>query len=94
MKRTLLLTVALLAAAWSSGCSLTGTTSSFFRQTWSVFRPNPTDYRDTSEEPDDEWSAVGREARGDRPLEKENDPLKKFLMSEKARSIERSLGIE
>lgn len=41
---------------------------------------------------EDKWSSVGKEARGSRPLSDENDPLKPFLMSPEARSIERNLG--
>ena len=37
--------------------------------------------------------AVGVEARGGEALEYENDPSRKFLMSNKARAIERNLGI-
>ena len=74
----------------ATGCAFTGPT----HQTWSLFRPDPNDYRDTSEESNDQWAFVGIEGRGDRPLEKENDPFKPFLMSEKARSIERNLGID
>lgn len=40
----------------------------------------------------DKWSQVGKEGRGNRPLEDENDPLKPFLMSDQARQIERNLG--
>ncbi len=46
-------------------------------------------------EPDveeDKWSYVGKSARGNRPLENENDPLKGALMSKEAQAIERNLG--
>ncbi len=43
---------------------------------------------------DDSWvREAGIEARGDRPLEHENDSFRS-LMSPKARSIERNLGFE
>ena len=41
---------------------------------------------------DDKWGFVGKQGRGTRPLEDENDPLKPFLMSPQARDIERNLG--
>ncbi len=41
---------------------------------------------------DDKWEFVGKEGRGPRPLDDEQDPLKPFLMSPTARSIERNLG--
>ena len=46
-------------------------------------------------EPEDEpdkWANVGREGRGTRQLEDENDPLKRMLMSKEAQDIERNLG--
>ncbi len=43
------------------------------------------------EEPD-RWAMVGKEGRGNRPLEDEHDPLKPLLMSKQARDIENSLG--
>lgn len=46
---------------------------------------------DVPKEPD-KWGSVGREGRGNRALEDENDPLKPLLMSDKARDIERNLG--
>lgn len=44
------------------------------------------------EEEPDRWAMVGREGRGNRPLEDEHDPLKPLLMSKQARDIENSLG--
>lgn len=41
---------------------------------------------------EDPWSQVGKEGRAGRKLEDERDPLKSFLMSDKAQDIERSLG--
>ena len=44
------------------------------------------------EEEPDRWAIVGKEGRGNRPLEDEHDPLKPLLMSKQARDIENSLG--
>ncbi len=54
------------------------------------------DYADPTEMEDEAWvSQVGEEARGDRPREKDPDPwFKRYFMSEKARSIERNVGID
>ena len=65
------------------------------RQTWQMMRPKGTDYRDDSSDDIDDWSFVGDEARGDRPKEMDPDPWwQQYVMSSKARSIERNLGIE
>jgi len=45
-------------------------------------------------EEDASWDQVGRQARGDRPVEKENDPLRNIFVSPKAQEIERSLGVD
>ena len=42
---------------------------------------------------EDDWNDVGRLARGDKMIEDDHDPLKKWLVSPKAQDIERSLGI-
>lgn len=83
--------VLVFAVATSFACSGC-TPASSIRETFSSLKASSEDYRDTTDESDPQWDAVGREARGDRPLESENDPFR-FLMSEKARSIERSVGI-
>ena len=41
---------------------------------------------------EDKWSSVGKDGRGNRQLEDENDPLKPMLMSKEAQDIERNLG--
>lgn len=46
------------------------------------------------EEEPDRWGLVGKEGRGNRPLDDEHDPLKPFLMSKEARDIERNLGYQ
>ncbi len=77
-----------------TGCALVDTGKDASRDTWKLFKPRPTDYRDPTQDKDDQWALVGKEGRGDRPIENENDPLKKWLMSPKARNIERNLGVE
>ena len=77
-----------------TGCALVDRSKAASRSAWKHFKPRSTDYRDATQEEDDKWGFVGKIARGDRPLENENDPLKELTMSPKARSIERSLGYE
>ncbi|MFK7817376.1 MAG: hypothetical protein AB8G99_01550 [Planctomycetaceae bacterium] len=60
------------------------------------FRPNPHDYRDAGDDPGSEWDFVGTEGRAEQESEFEADDqwFKKYLMSPRARSIERNLGFE
>lgn len=46
------------------------------------------------EKADDQWGDVSKEARGNRPVEKNRDPIDKMLRSDKAAEIERSLGYD
>jgi hypothetical protein len=75
----------------SAGCT-------FASRTVEALRPTSFDAWDPgSEESSDPWvQQAGAEARGHRPVEKEFDPLglKKVFMSDKARDIERNMGIE
>jgi hypothetical protein len=85
----------LLLTLSSTGCALMQPLDSATRQTWQMMKPNGTDYRDDSDEEIDDWAFVGEEARGDRPKEEDPDPWwQKWVMSSRARSIERNLGIE
>lgn len=77
-----------------SGCGLMQTAQKMTRESMKSMRPNSNDYRDTTKMADDEWSVVGDSARTVRPLEKENDPVRDIIQSPKARSIERSLGLD
>ena len=79
----------------STGCTLMEGIREANRQTMRALKPRPTDYTDNAGEASPEWvQAAGREARGDRPMEKDPDPwFQKYFMSAKARDIERSMGI-
>jgi hypothetical protein len=48
---------------------------------------------DTSAQ-DEEWSKLGRQMRGNQPVEQTFDPLRDIMVSPKAQSIERSLGVD
>lgn len=56
-------------------------------------KPDSGGYDDGTDEVDGWVSEAGVEARGDRPIEVDNDPFR-ALMSPKAKSIERNLGIQ
>jgi hypothetical protein len=74
------------------GCAQTGSTPWLIRwfDSW-----EPPDYTDAEEETQTEWESIGKQARHGRPIEKDPDPWwKEYVMSEKARSIERSVGVE
>jgi hypothetical protein len=79
----------LLLSVSTTGCTLTNAV----KETFAMFRPSSDDGWDPTENPDPQWDSVGIEARGGQALEYENDPSRKWLMSNKARSIERNLGI-
>lgn len=94
MKRFKILVIIGLLSGFSSGCAVTDSAKAAFSQTARMFRPNP---NDDPYEPDveDKWAFVGEEARGDRPMERDPDRWwRNLMMSERALTIERSLGIE
>jgi hypothetical protein len=64
------------------------------RESMKPMKMRPNDYRDTTQEVEDEWTSVGRTASTVRGVEKDDDPFRKILMTPKAMSIERNLGIE
>ena len=78
-----------------SGCTLVNSTREMTRQSLRMFKPRSSDYRDLTEEEDHEWDWVGDEARGNQTPEKDPDPWwQNWVMSERARSIERNVGIK
>lgn len=70
-----------------SGCAAVDATKSM----WTSMKPRPSEDDGTKGKGD--WDWVGKQGRGDRPIEYENDPLKKWLYSDKALEIERNLGV-
>lgn len=79
-----LMSMCLCAAMFSSGCAM-------MHKTWYTL----TDQHDPNDPdaPKDKWEFVGKEGRGTRRMEKE-DPLDRLLWSDKARDINRNVGIE
>lgn len=88
------LTVIVALCVCLPGCGLMRSTKEVTRESMKSLKPRPTDYRDTTGETEDEWTSVGRTASSVRGTEKDNDPVRKMILSPKALSIERNLGIE
>ncbi|MBC7820127.1 MAG: hypothetical protein IAG10_24860 [Planctomycetaceae bacterium] len=76
------------------GCGLMKSAQTVSRESMKSFKLRPFDYRDTTKESEDEWTDVGRTASTVRGVQKEDDPFRKLMLSPKAISIERNLGIE
>lgn len=81
---TMVMSAWLLAVCCTSGCAMMESTRNWL-----------TGAQDEQSEPavEDKWASVGKEGRGNRKKEKE-DPLDRFLMSDKARDINRNVGFE
>ena len=96
MRRGAITLLYLACLVGSSGCGLTQTMNSMTHFAKKTFTFRSTDAEDPTEMEDDAWiTDAADEARGDRPREKDPDQwYKKYLMSEKARSIERNLGFD
>jgi hypothetical protein len=79
----LMLCIASLVSGFA-GCSTFGGRSVFNRgQQW-----------EPDLEADDKWADVGKEARGNRRVEKNRDPIDQLLWSDQAQQINRSLGVD
>ena len=92
--RTSCLCVVLAVGVCVPGCGLMQTAKNVTRESMKPMKMRPNDYRDTTQEVEDEWTSVGRTASTVRAVEKDDDPFRKMIMSPKAMSIERNLGIE
>jgi hypothetical protein len=79
-----------------SGCGLMQPWNSMTRYTKNLFTFRGTDAYDPTEEEDAPWvSEAAQEARSGQMRERDPDQwYKKYVMSEKARSIERNLGFD
>jgi len=69
-----------------AGKSITGATVD-------ALTPNPRDPDDFANSPDP-FEQYGREVRNDRDTTRLDDPINKFTTSDKAKEIERNLGVE
>lgn len=93
-RRASWLCVLLGVAVCMPGCGLMQSARMMTRESLKSMKARPNGYRDTTEEADDEWTSVGRTASTVRGVETDDDPLRKLMLSPKAMSIERNLGIQ
>lgn len=92
--RILILTSCLLGLVLS-GCSVVESPRVAMRRMTRSFTPRPTDLGDGAEEDTGQWDFVGNEGRAGYEREQDPDPwFGKYFVSEKARSIERNLGVD
>ncbi len=79
-----------------TGCVLTEPMRPVVRYAKDIFRGDGTDYTDPTEEEDEAWiTDMAEEGRADQHVVKDPDQWwRKYIMSEKARSIEHNLGFE
>lgn len=95
MRRSAFPVIFLLLSTGAMGCNLVQSPVSATQQMMGMFRANPSDWTDSSTEDDGEWDFVGDEGRAEYAREQDPDPwFGRFIISDKARSIERNLGID
>jgi len=88
--------ICLVVSVLACGCSVFKAGKEMTQESARSLRPSARDYRDdvNDERQQDVWSSVGVQARGGQPVDHESDGLTRFTQSAKARSINRSLGVE
>ncbi len=85
----------LLLSLMTAGCALVEAPGAAARRMTRMFTPNPTDWTDDGAEDNGEWDFVGDEGRAGYTREQDPDPwFGRYLMSEKARAIERNFGVD
>jgi hypothetical protein len=97
LNRSVALRILVGLSGISCGCATDGTGNSLtdaFHQTARVVTPHASDGNNSTKATDDDWNDVGRQARADRPIAQENDPLRNLFVSPRAQEIERSLGVD
>ena len=89
------LMVVCLMVVGFSGCSMVETPKLATHRMTRANSSNPNDRDSEASQDVEEWGAVGDEGRASQNRERDPDPwFKKYLMSKKANSIERNLGID
>lgn len=77
------------------GCALDESPRGAMRRMTRSFTPNPTDPGDGSDEDSGQWDFVGDEGRAGYEREQDPDPwFGKYIVSDRARAIERNLGVD
>ena len=78
-----------------TGCLLVEPWGNFWHDVKAAAKPSGEDGRDYTKDTQEEWKIVGEEGRRGQAVEKDPDQwYRKYIMSEKARSIEENLGFE
>lgn len=78
-----------------TGCLLFEPWADFWHEMKRTSVPRAEDRRDFTENSQEDWSVVKKEARKDQVAEKDPDPwYRQYVLSEKAREIEENLGFE
>lgn len=92
--RLILLTASLIC--WQmAGCAMVESPRAAMRKMTRTFTPKPTDGNEDADEDDGQWDFVGDEGRADYDRERDPDPwYGKYIISDKARAIERNLGVD
>jgi len=86
---------AAIVAGGLSGCAMMEPWDEFWHQIARTAKPSASDGRDTTEESQEHWEFVGKEGRRGQEVEVDPDQwYRKYIMSEKARSIEENLGFQ
>lgn len=92
--RIVLLTACLIGLQLA-GCAMIESPRSAMRRMKRTFTPKPTDVGEEADKDDGQWDFVGDEGRADYDRERDPDPwFGKYIISDKARSIERNLGVD
>lgn len=95
IRTRLILSVACLISLQLAGCSMVESPASAKRRLTRMFTPRPTDNDEDVDSDDGEWDFVGHEGRSGLKREKDPDPwFGKYIISDKARAIERNLGVD
>ena len=87
--------LAAVVAAAPSGCVVMDATRTMAHSMQTALKLRPDDRRDSTEEVDSWTTEVGMDARGNRPRDLDPDGWwGRYVISEKHREIERSLGVD
>ncbi len=90
--------IGLLILTWAitaTGCAALEPVGNAWRTSMSSLRPRADDVYDAQDDEGEEWvKSAGEEARGDRPVDWDDDPVREWWLSPRANAIERNLGLD
>lgn len=88
-------TILLIPVLFLTGCAMLESGKNSMLEVTRMARPRPYDNPSENIATEDEWGFVGEEGRNGMPRERDNDRWwKNSIMSQRARDIETSLGID